>query len=74
MESENILLRWNFMFQWSEYSYIAFDYVILIIDLIDELLEFVNLIVITLFFPFLPPWEPGVDFDNNFFYILYDII
>ena len=35
----------------------SFDYVIMIIDLADEILEFTNLVVVTLFFPFLPPWD-----------------
>ena len=29
----------------------------MIIDLADEILEFTNLVVVTLFFPFLPPWD-----------------
>ena len=35
----------------------SFDYAIMIIDLADEILEFTNLVVVTLFFPFLPPWD-----------------
>ena len=40
---------------WKRFT--SFDYVIMIIDLGDEILEFANLVVVTLFFPFLPPWD-----------------
>lgn len=61
MKTEQYLTYWHVRIPWSEWSSISFDAAIIIIDLADELLEFVNMIVVTLFFPFMPLWDYGFE-------------
>ena len=61
MKLEQYLQFWQVRIQWSEWASISFDYAIIVIDLVDEILEFVNMIVVTLFFPFMPLWDYGYE-------------
>ena len=61
MKIEQYLNFWQIKIPWSDWSSISFDYAIIAVDLVDEILEFVNMIVVTLFFPFMPPWDYGYE-------------
>ena len=61
MKLEQHLQFWQVRILWSEWSSISFDYAIIVVDLVDEILEFINMIVVTLFFPFMPLWDYGYE-------------
>ena len=62
MKIEQYLIFWQIKIPWSDWSSISFDYAIIAVDLVDEILEFVNMVVVTLFFPFIPLWDYGYEF------------
>ena len=50
--SEKILSPFGIEYYATYITYLSFDYVILVLDLFDEILEFINLTLVTLFWPF----------------------